>query len=123
MIVEKLMMPYFLVSHHTLVHATLLVLYLSVFLIIDNEDDCSSFPAAKRKSCENLNKTYNFMIWMHAGCFFLHFLIKYFEMKPYLKMLEKNMYDVSSKFYQHAFLPKFLLTAKIFLYFGSVTIA
>jgi len=43
MIVEKLMMPYYLVSHHTLVHATLLVLYLSVFFIIDYTDECTNF--------------------------------------------------------------------------------
>ncbi len=122
MIVEKLMMPYYLVSHHTIVHATLLILYLSV-LLIDSDNDCENSPEDKKKSCEVLNRTYYYMIGMHAGCFFLHSLIKYSEIRPFINMMENNMYDFSKKIYQSAFFPKFLLTVKIFLYFGSITIA
>ena len=123
MIVEKLMMPYQLVSHHTIVHATLLVLYICVLILVDIEDDCEIQPIANKENCESLNTTYNYMIGMHACCFCLHFFIKFVEIRPFLNMAETNIFDLSKTINRSAFFPKFLLAVKIFLYLGSVSTA
>jgi hypothetical protein len=63
------------------------------------------------------------MIWMHAGCFFLHFIIKYAEIRPFLNIAETNIFDLSKTINQSAYFPKFLLAVKIFLYLGSISVA
>ena len=76
MIVEKLMMPYLLSSHHSMVHATLLISQIFIIIFIDPDNPCQSLADSLEKSkCEGVNNAYYAMMIVHAISLIFDFTI------------------------------------------------